>query len=156
KQARCIAARRFHRPGRTDCCRPRARERSHPAMKTLINKRVITLVFLLTLLLATAALAGGPLLLGSNNRPILWPRSVVQGGPLNSQTVDAQGRVLYRVDMGDLGPIPHDQAVALIDRIFGEYSNIPTSTLRFANAGSIKNPNTGQPVDITSANFGLV
>ncbi|HMG37330.1 MAG TPA: hypothetical protein VKM94_25730 [Blastocatellia bacterium] len=128
-------------------------------MKDLIGKRVFSLTFglaALFALLATAALAGGPLLLGSNNQPILWPPTVVQGGPLNSQTVDGQGRVLYRVDMGDLGPIPHDKAVALIDRIFNEYSSIPTSTLRFANAGPIRDPNTGQPVDITSSNFGLV
>ena len=124
-----------------------------------LNKRLLSFVFLLialTALLATAALAGGPLLLGDNGQPVLWPRTLTQGGPLNSQTVDAQGRVLYHVDMGDLGSISHDKAVALVDRIFGEYSNIPTSTLRFANAGPILNPNTGQPVDITSSNIGLV
>ena len=124
-----------------------------------LNKRVVSFAFLVTAilsLLATAAFAGGPLFLGDNNQPVLWPRFLTQGGPLNSQTVDAQGRVLYHVDLGALGSISHEKAVALIDRIFSEYSNIPTSTLRFANAGPILDPNTGQPVDITKANAGLV
>ncbi len=127
-------------------------------MKNL-NKRVPSFAFLVTAslsLLASAVFAGGPLYLGDNGQPVLWARFPTQGGPLNTQTVDNQGRVLYRVDLGNLGSIPHDKAVSLIDRIFGLYSNIPTSTLRFVNAGPILDPNTGQPVDITSANIGLV
>lgn len=104
-------------------------------------------------LVASGAFAGGPLYLGPNGQPVLWPRTVVQGGPLNSQTVDDQGRVLYHVDIGPLGSLSNDKAVALIDRIFNLYSAIPTSTLKFANAGPIKDPSTGEPVDVTSANF---
>ncbi len=107
-------------------------------------------------LLAISTPAGGPLLTGPSGQPVLWSRAVVQGGALNSQTVDAQGRVLYRVDSGTLGSLSNEKAVALVDRIFGEYSAIPTSTLKFINAGSIRNPNTGQPMDVTSSNIGLI
>jgi hypothetical protein len=105
---------------------------------------------------STGALAGGPLLLGPNGQPVLWPRTVIQGGALNSQTVDAQGRVLYHVDSGALGPISNQRAVALIDRIFNLYSSVPTSTLKFVNAGPILDPTTGQAMDVTSANIGRV
>jgi hypothetical protein len=107
-------------------------------------------------LVSTGAFAGGPLLLGPNGKPVLWPRTVIQGGALNSQTVDEQGRVLYHVDSGPLGPISNARAVALIDRIFNLYSNTPNSTLRFANAGPIQDPTTGLPMDVTSANIGRV
>jgi hypothetical protein len=104
-------------------------------------------------LVASGTFAGGPLYLGSNGQPVLWPRTVVQGGALSSQTVDDQGRVLYHVDIGPLGSLSNEKAVGLIDRIFNLYSAIPTSTLKFANAGPIKDPSTGLPVDVTSANY---
>jgi hypothetical protein len=107
-------------------------------------------------LLTSGTFAGGPLYIGPNGQPVLWPRTVVQGGVLNSQTVDEQGRVLYHVDLGSLGSLPNDKAVALIDRIFNLYSAIPTSTLKFANAGPIKDPSTGMPVDVTSANYARI
>src|SRR4030095_2187622 len=78
----------------------------------------------------------------------------VRGGPLNTQTVDASGRVLYRVDSGPLGTLTNKQATALVDRIFGLYSNIPTADIHFANAGPILDPATGNPVDVTMANAG--
>jgi hypothetical protein len=110
----------------------------------------------LTLLLAINTPAGGPLLTGANGQPVLWSRTPVQGGALNSQTVDGQGRVLYRVDSGTLGSLSNEKAVALVDRIFGEYSAIPTSTIKFVNAGAIRNPNSGQPMDVTATNIGLI
>jgi hypothetical protein len=101
--------------------------------------------------------AGGPLIV-LNGVPILWANRVVRGGPLNSATVmlDAQGRrnVIYHVDQGTLGPLTNAQAVHFADRIFGEFSNIPTSTIRFVNGGPIRDPETGQPVDVTAENFG--
>jgi len=107
-------------------------------------------------LVASGTFAGGPLYLGSNGQPVLWPRTVVQGGALSSQTVDDQGRVLYHVDIGPLGSLSNEKAVGLIDRIFNLYSAIPTSTLKFANAGPIKDPSTGLPVDVTSANYARI
>jgi hypothetical protein len=101
--------------------------------------------------------AGGPLFV-LNNTPILWANRVVSGGPLNSQTVtiDAQGRrnVIYHVDQGTLGPLSNAQGVRFTDRIFGEFSNVPTSAIRFVNGGPIRDPDTGQPVDVTALNFG--
>jgi hypothetical protein len=107
-------------------------------------------------LVASGTFAGGPLYLGPNGQPVLWPRTAVQGGALSSQTVDDQGRVLYHVDIGPLGSLSNEKAVSLIDRIFNLYSAIPTSTLKFANAGPIKDPSTGLPVDVTSANYARI
>ena len=99
------------------------------------------------------AYAGGPLVV-INNQAVRWPHSEVRGGPLDTQTVDPSGRVLYRVDSGPLGTLTHDQAAALVDRIFNLYSNIPTADIEFANAGPILDPSTGNPVDVTGANAG--
>jgi len=59
------------------------------------------------------AYAGGPLVL-INNKAVRWPHGEVKGGPLNTQTVDPSGRVLYRVDSRPLGTLTHDQAAALV------------------------------------------
>ena len=66
------------------------------------------------------------------------------GGPLNTQTVDNQGRVLYRVDSGPLGPLSNEEATALADRIFRQYTDIPTASIEYVNAGRILNPSTGE------------
>jgi hypothetical protein len=101
--------------------------------------------------------AGGPLFV-QNNIAILWANRVVSGGPLNSTTVtiDGQGRrnVIYHVDGGTLGPLTNEQAVRFTDRIFGEFSNIPTSAIRFVNGGAIRDPDTGQPTDVNDVNIG--
>ena len=104
-------------------------------------------------MVCSLAYAGGPLVV-MNNQAVRWPRSEVRGGPLNTQTVDPSGRVLYRVDSGPLGTFTHDQAAALVDRIFNFYSNIPTADIEFVNAGPILDPSTGNPIDITGANAG--
>jgi hypothetical protein len=128
-----------------------------------MNKRVIRTTLFVALLLtavigviiAPAARAGGPLIV-LNGVATKWPRALTQGGPLGSQTVDAQGNVLYRVDSGPLGPLSNDEATAIVDRIFGLYSSIPTSSIKFVNAGHILNPNNGQPFDVTGSNGGRV
>ncbi len=106
-------------------------------------------------LLSSPVRAGGPLFVNGTT-PIRWPRTLTQGGALNSQTVDASGTVLYRVDSGPLGTLSNAEATALVDRIFGLYSNIPTSSIRFANAGRILDPDTRQAIDVTSTNFGKI
>ncbi|HUK91942.1 MAG TPA: hypothetical protein VLZ81_16185, partial [Blastocatellia bacterium] len=108
--------------------------------------------------LSTAVVhAGGPLFVFSN-LPVRWPQLSsqlpVSGGKLNLQTVDAQGNVIYRVDAGGLGPLSNAQAVHIVDRIFGNYSSIPTSTLRLTDGGPILDPDTGKPVDVNQKNFG--
>ena len=102
---------------------------------------------------ASLAYAGGPLAL-TNGNPVRWARGEVRGGPLNSQTVDASGRVLYRVDSGKLGPLSNQEATALVDRIFKEYTDIPTANIEFVNAGSIIDPATNSPADVNGTNAG--
>ncbi|HQR40596.1 MAG TPA: hypothetical protein PLF26_19600, partial [Blastocatellia bacterium] len=88
--------------------------------------------------LAPVARAGGPLLV-QNGVPVRWAHGPVTGpAPLNSQTVDSQGRVLYHVDSGPLGPLSNAQAVELVDRIFGLYNGISTASQKFVNAGPIR------------------
>jgi hypothetical protein len=105
--------------------------------------------------LAPFAQAGGPLLV-RDGQPTRWPRTVVQGGPLNLKTVDESGKVLYRVDLGPLGSLANDRAVGLVDRIFKLYSDIPTANIEFVNAGPIKDPATGGDVDVDGTNFGRI
>src|SRR5262245_26325462 len=119
------------------------------------NRRIFGLAVTLVIIGAAAswAYAGGPLFV-IGNQPVIWQRTEVRGGPLNTQTVDPNGVVQYRVDSGPLGPLSNAQAVAIADRIFGLYNNIPTSTIRFNDAGPILDPTSGSPVDVTSANAG--
>jgi hypothetical protein len=97
--------------------------------------------------------AGGPLAL-VDGRAMRWARGEVRGGPLNSTTVDAAGRVLYHVDTGKLGTLSEEQAVAFVDRIFQQYNDIPTATIEFANAGSIIDPTNNQPANVNGNNMG--
>lgn len=99
------------------------------------------------------AYAGGPLLV-LDGKPVRWARHEVRGGSLNSQTVDAAGRVLYRVDTGRLGTLSEEEATALVDRIFKLYTDIPTADIDFVNAGRILDPTTRNPVNVTDANAG--
>jgi len=100
---------------------------------------------------------GGPFIINaSSGLPVRWSRTPVRGGPLNSQTVDEQGRVIYHVDSGPLGPLTNAEAVAMVDRIFNQYNSIATSTIRFVNGGKIRNPNTSSEVDIDGSNQNLV
>ncbi len=109
----------------------------------------------LAVMIAPEVRAGGPLIV-IDGQPVKWPRTLTQGGALGSQTVDAQGNVLYRVDSGPLGPLSNQEATAIVDRIFALYSSVPTSSIRFVNAGSILNPNNGQPIDVNGSNSGRV
>jgi hypothetical protein len=123
-----------------------------------LNKRVIiSLAVLATVVTVVSldALAGGPSIINARTGDaVKWARFQVQGGPLNTQTVDSQGRVLYRVDSGPLGNLTSEEATALVDRIFRQYTDIPTATIEYVNAGRILNPATGEPVDVTGTNIG--
>ena len=131
-------------------------------MATLLNKRithavVVSLVLVMTL--GVSVFAGGPLFV-LDGRAILWAARNVIGGPLNTQTVavDRFGRrtVFYRVDSGPLNILTHAQAEHLVDRIFGEYTDIPGASIKYRNAGPILDPATGEPVDINATNIGAV
>ncbi len=105
--------------------------------------------------LSPQARAGGPLLLGSNGQPVKWAnRPIVNPNNPALRTVDAQGRVQYRVDMGSLGTMSNTRATAFVDRIFNLYTGISTASIEFVNAGRILDPQTGQPVDVNDSNFG--
>jgi hypothetical protein len=111
------------------------------------------LLVVLTTLFCSWAYAGGPLIV-VNGRAVRWSRAEVRGGPLNSQTVDPSGRVMYRVDSGPLGTLNNQHATALVDRIFKLYTDIPTADIDFVNAGPILDPATGNPVDVDGTNAG--
>lgn len=126
--------------------------------KKLVKAVLVTCLFLaavIAVVIAPGVRAGGPLLV-LDGAAIKWPRTLTQGGPLGLQTVDAQGNVLYRVDSGPLGPLSNQEATAIVDRIFGLYSSIPTSSINFVNAGPILNPKNGQPLDVDGTNRGRV
>src|SRR5438093_7370036 len=120
----------------------------------------LSLIFVIAMIFALGAAqssyASGPSLVANNGQPIRWARHEVKGGQLNTNTVDAQGRVIYRVDSGPLGTLSNEEAVKLVDRIFKLYSDIPTSSIEFVNGGSILNPSTRKPIDITTSNVGIV
>src|SRR5687767_16041054 len=105
----------------------------------ILKKRaIISLAVLATAVTSISldARAGGPNIINTETgQPVRWARFLVQGGPQNTQTVDAQGRVLYRVDSGPLGPLSNEAATALADRIFREYTDIPTASIEYVNAG---------------------
>lgn len=115
-----------------------------------------TLLFMLVAGIFEASYAGGPLFVASNGKPVTWAKVETKGGALSSTTVNAQGQVLYRVDGGTLGSIPNPEAVKLVDRIFKLYTDIPTSTIEFVNAGQIKSPGSNAPIDVNSTNVGSI
>jgi hypothetical protein len=125
-----------------------------------IFKTVFYLSFALLFLLVTGTFetsyAGGPLMVASNGRPVVWPKQELKGGSIGSNTVNTQGQVLYRVDGGTLGPLTNAEAVKLVDRIFKLYNDIPTASIEFVNAGQIKSPSTNAPIDVDRTNVGLV
>ena len=125
-------------------------------IKPRVRARLTLAVAALAVGLVFAAIrtdAGGPLFV-FDGKPVRWSRTEVRGGALNSATVDSEGRVLYRVDSGRLGSLSEEQATALVDRIFKEYTDIPTASIEFANAGRIMDPDTNQPVDVNGTNAG--
>jgi len=127
-------------------------------MNTDLSIRRILSLTALAVSIAFAAqwtYAGGPLLV-ANGKAVRWSRNEVRGGPLNSQTVDASGRILYRVDSGTLGPLNNPQAAAFVDRIFSLYTDIPTASIEFVNAGPILDPANGRPMDVNKSNAGKV
>jgi hypothetical protein len=129
-------------------------------MRTTSRIRQRWILSVLGLLLpASLAQAGGPLLV-FDHQPVLWAGRTITGGPLGSTTVsvDASGKrtVFYRVDSGPLGPLSNEYATHLVDRIFGEYTAIPTADIDFANAGRIRDPRNGAEIDIDGSNVGLL
>ncbi len=126
-------------------------------IKSLFKSRALVALGAIAAALAVVvppANAGGPLLV-IDRQPVRWSRSqVVNPSNSNLKTVDSQGRILYRVDSGKLGPLSNAEAVRLVDRIFKLYTDIPTADINFVKAGSIIDPATNAAVDVTGSNFG--
>ncbi len=101
--------------------------------------------------------AAGPLIV-FDHTAIRWAQRTISGGPLGTTTVtaDASGKrtVFYHVDSGPLGPLSNAYATHLVDRIFGEYTDIPTADIDFVDAGPLRDPDTGAVVDVDGSNFG--
>jgi Bacterial pre-peptidase C-terminal domain len=112
------------------------------------------MAFVAVSLIAPGARAGGPLLV-RDGKATTWARNaIVNPANPNLKTVDSQGRVLYRVDTGTLGTLSEEKATRYVDRIFKLYTDIPTATIEFVNAGRILDPTTGLPVNVNKSNFG--
>jgi hypothetical protein len=86
---------------------------------------------------AGAALAWNPLSL-TNGAPKRW---------------DTSGPVVWNPDGGPLGKLNNADAVAMSADAFDVWENVTTSVLDFEQGGQIIDPNTGNPTDVTSANY---
>src|SRR5437870_2246109 len=68
------------------------------------------------------AQAGGPLGITPDGQPYRW---------------DSSNPVRYIVDAGPLGPRSHAAAVAMVERAFQAWKNVPTARLQFESAGEL-------------------
>ena len=96
----------------------------------IIIVRILALAALL--LNSTAVFSGGPLVVDTNGRAVVWSSAVP---------------VSYHTDLGGLGFLSQSEAVALTKALFDPWETVPTATIQFNHAGSIE-------VDVDDTNFG--
>ena len=99
-------------------------------MQGLRNRVIDRVILLFAVLSYGTAQAGGPLLV-SNGKAILWPPN--------------EFPIVYQVDLGDLGPYPHEEAVQLIESSFSTWQSVPQTAIRFQRGDDI-------PEDVTETN----
>ena len=89
-------------------------------------------IFALTALLLSshAGLAGGPFEINNNGEPQVW--STAQPVP-------------FHTDLGPLGLLTNEEAIALVEEAFQVWEDVPSAAISFAVAGSL-------PVDVTGSN----
>ena len=89
-------------------------------------------IFALTVLLLSshAGLAGGPFVINNDGVPQVW--STAQPVP-------------FHTDLGPLGLLSNEEAIALLEEAFQVWEDVPSSSISFASAGSL-------PVDVTGSN----
>lgn len=88
-------------------------------------------VFLFVFLTPLSAIAGGALKV-MQGEPVLWPEKSFP--------------VVYNLDRGDLGPISHDDATALIVKAFNAWQSPDTTSIRLERGPDL-------PVDVDGSNF---
>ena len=103
----------------------------------------IAAVSALMALAATVAFAGGPQFTfdAANRVPYLWH--------LNNHP---NGAVPYYTDLGPLGRLSNAQSDGLVDSAFGEWNNVPSSSLLTANAGDFASIGLPDIVCVNTAN----
>ena len=94
--------------------------------------RCVAILALAALFAVSDTRAGGPLVVATDGSAVGW---------------DTRAPVAYRVDRGGLGVLPNVDATALVDSLFGRWTDVPTATISFARAGTLA-------VDVDGSNFG--
>ncbi len=74
--------------------------------------------------------AGGPLKVSGGN-PVLWPVRLMP--------------IVYRIDLGNLGPFSHEEASYLVVSAFKAWQSVPRTAIQFRQGDSL-------PEDVTQAN----
>src|SRR5262245_7124337 len=103
-------------------------------MKISMNRSAILAAIVASILCALVSVtrAGGPIQPCTDGQAFVWPN----GG----------AGIPYNPDRGTLGALSHSEAVALIEAAFAVWSNVPSATVSFVNAGEL-------PVDVDISNF---
>ena len=96
------------------------------------RRHAVAILALAALFAVSDACAGGPLVVATDGSAVGW---------------DTRAPVPYRIDRGGLGVLSNIDATALVDSLFGRWTDVPTATIGFTRAGTLA-------VDVDGTNFG--